>query len=261
MSIWQKLASFGGWLAPAAKPVQAPPAPPATTPAPVPVQAPPASPQPGKMPLSLPGLASLLGSLGVRDAYDWAVRLYAPMQNAEINTRMRMALFLANVLHESVLFSALRENLNYAADRLVPVFGAHRISAAQAAAFGRTSKQVANQEAIANTVYGGAWGAVNLGNTQPGDGWRFIGRGLMQLTGRSNYERFARVIGTTAEKLAVSLETPEGAVGSAVHFWKASGCNTLADESRVEDCRRKINGGIKGIDEVRRLYSRILAMI
>lgn len=84
----------------------------------------------------------------------------------------------------------IRENLNYSVDGLLKTFGRHRISEADARRYGRAGGRPANQEAIANIIYGGEWGRVNLGNTQPGDGWRFRGGGLAQITGRANYGKF-----------------------------------------------------------------------
>lgn len=84
----------------------------------------------------------------------------------------------------------IRENLNYSVDGLLKTFGRHRISEADARRYGRAGGRPANQEAIANIIYGGEWGRENLGNTQPGDGWRFRGGGLAQITGRANYGKF-----------------------------------------------------------------------
>lgn len=89
------------------------------------------------------------------------------------------------------------ENLNYAADRLVPLFGSRRITQQQANKYGRTVSHPANQEAIANIVYGGEWGRINLGNTEPGDGWYFRDRGLKQITGSSNYRTCGAGTGST----------------------------------------------------------------
>lgn len=87
-------------------------------------------------------------------------------------------------------YEPVTESLNYSVEALRSKF-VNRISAADAAKYGRTAMQKANQEAIANIIYGGTWGRDNLGNTHPGDGYRFIGRGLVQLTGRRNYAKFA----------------------------------------------------------------------
>lgn len=86
-------------------------------------------------------------------------------------------------------YEPISESLNYSVEALRSKFG-NRISAADAARYGRTAMQKANQEAIANIIYGGAWGKENLGNTQPGDGWKYKGRSLVQLTGRRNYAKF-----------------------------------------------------------------------
>lgn len=103
-------------------------------------------------------------------------------------------------------YEPITENLNYSVEALRSKFG-NRISAADAAKYGRTAMQKANQEAIANIIYGGEWGKQNLGNTQPGDGWKYAGKGLVQITGRRNYAKFG--IDATPEealKLDVAAE-------------------------------------------------------
>lgn len=82
------------------------------------------------------------------------------------------------------------ENLNYSVEGLLKTFGRHRITEAQARHYGRTNNQPANQQVIANIIYGGEWGRKNLGNTLPNDGWDFRGRGLVQITGRTNYAKY-----------------------------------------------------------------------
>lgn len=109
-------------------------------------------------------------------------------------------------------FAPVSESLNYSTQGLLNNFKG-RISAADAARFGRSSSHPANQEAIANLVYGGEWGRERLGNTQPGDGWRYRGRGLVQITGRANYDKFGLVdmpekaseIGTAARTIVVGM--------------------------------------------------------
>ncbi|WP_198474939.1 hypothetical protein [Aquamicrobium zhengzhouense] len=110
-----------------------------------------------------------------------------------------MAYVLASAWHETgTKMQPVTENLNYSVEGLLKTFGRHRITEAQARRYGRTNNQPANQEAIANIIYGGEWGLKNLGNTKPGDGWRYRGRGLPQITGRSNYTKFG--IADTPEK-------------------------------------------------------------
>lgn len=110
------------------------------------------------------------------------------MAHFGITTPQRQAMFLANAAHESGRLGSLREGLNYSVDALIKNFGRHRISEADARAYGRIEGvRAANQQAIANCIYGGDWGRTYLGNTQPGDGWDFRGGGIFQNTGRGNY--------------------------------------------------------------------------
>jgi putative chitinase len=167
-----------------------------------------------------------------------------------INTPLRMAHFLAQTGHESAGFTAIVENLNYRVQALTATFGS-RITAAQAAQFGRddATGQRANQTEIANIVYGGSWGARNLGNTQPGDGSKFLGRGLIQVTGRSNYTAAATIIVKSLDDTVTYFATPDGAVESAAWFWTAHKLNALADDNNIEQITRVINGGTAGLDD------------
>jgi putative chitinase len=102
-----------------------------------------------------------------------------------------LAHFIGQVHHETGGFNSGRESLNYSVNALLSSFGRHRITEADARRLGRTSERSANQQEIANIIYGGEWGRRNLGNTQPNDGWLFRGNGSIQLTGRSNHQQFA----------------------------------------------------------------------
>lgn len=164
-----------------------------------------------------------------------------------ITSRTGVAMLVAQLAHESGGFSAISENLNYRAEALVPVFGPHRISPQVAALIGRTDSHPADQEAIANTVYGGVYGVEELGNTQPGDGWRFRGGGLIQLTGRENYAAFAAAHGIALQVAADYVRTPEGAVASALWFWRTRGLINPAYRGDVSTCTRIINGGTNGL--------------
>lgn len=102
-----------------------------------------------------------------------------------------LAYILATAHHETgAKFVSSIESLNYSVDGLMKTFGRHRISAADAQKYGRSGSRPANQSAIGNLIYGGDWGRDNLGNTQTGDGWRYRGRGLVQITGRANYAKY-----------------------------------------------------------------------
>lgn len=111
-----------------------------------------------------------------------------------ITNDFHLAHFLGQVHHETGGFSNGRENMDYSVTALLNNFGRHRISEVDARRLGRTSNQPANQQEIANVIYGGEWGRRNLGNTQPNDGWRFRGNGSIQLTGRANHQAFANSI-------------------------------------------------------------------
>lgn len=197
---------------------------------------------------------ALLKSLGVRAVELWVPILSAACKSHDIDTHQRVAAFLANVIHESSGLTALVENLNYSVRSLVTVFGEHRITPFQASQIGRTHDRSADQKKIANVIYGGAWGRKNLGNTESGDGWRFRGRGLIQLTGRANYTRFAEQIGVPLADLPTLLETRAGAAESAASFFAAVGCNELADADDIRTVRLKINGGDSGLAAVEELY-------
>lgn len=171
-----------------------------------------------------------------------------------INSARRLAHFLAQTAHESGGFRTIVENLNYSVQALTSLFGTARISAGQAAQFGRNDAihQPANQQAIANTIYGGTWGARNLGNTDAGDGWTFRGRGLIQVTGRSNYAAFAKSLSKTLDEAVNELETPAGAVISAGWFWDAHKLNPIADTDNITNVTHPINAGLAGLADRQR---------
>lgn len=201
----------------------------------------------------------LLHALPASEPALWAAPLAAACREHGINTAQRVACFVANLIHESGGFRSLVENLNYGNDRLSAVFGPVRGIAAAAKGLGRPagSKVPLTKEQqlkIADVVYGGLWGQKNLGN-RPGttDARDFIGRGLVQLTGRSNYERFAQAIGVPVETLPAMLETREGAANSAAAFWGSRACNACADCGDHAGARKLVNGGSLGLEEVEHL--------
>ncbi len=171
--------------------------------------------------------------------------------------------WLGQMHHESQGFSVLTENLNYTVDALIAGFGRHRISVADAQTFGRIDKVVggrktvvrkANQSAIANLLYGGEWGRVNLGNTKPGDGWKNRGSGIKQITGAANIAES----GFTAEELRTDIFKSALA---AAKFFINPGCVELARKGDVAGVTRKINGGSKGLLERAKLTAAARAVI
>ncbi len=185
-------------------------------------------------------------------AAQYADELVKQMKAAGIMDNVKRAsMFLGQIHVETGGFRTNVESLNYAYDspmmRNFIRWG--RISDADAKKFGRTADHPAHQNALANILYGGEFGRKNLGNTQPGDGWKFRGRGLKQLTGRDNYRRFSRAwLGD--ESLLDNPDrvgNPGGAVASAIWFWKANGLNEVADKGSVDAVTKVVNGGTVGL--------------
>jgi putative chitinase len=162
---------------------------------------------------------------------------------------LRMSCFLGQIHVESGGFNTVVESLNYSTKALKSLFGEHRITHEQADKYGRTDSHPADQATLGNILYGGVWGAKNLGNTQPGDGYRFRGRGLKQLTGRDNYRRFSKAWLGDESLLAdpERVARPDGAVASAVWFWSSKGLNIVADRDDVAAVTKVVNGGAIGL--------------
>lgn len=163
----------------------------------------------------------------------------------------RLAAFIAQVGHESGGLNFVQENLNYSAQALLRVFPKY-FTEAQAQQYAR------KPELIANRVYGNRMGN---GPESSGDGWAFRGRGLIQLTGRNNYTRFANDMGMTVEEAIDYLETTEGATMSAGWFWNANNLNDIADTGDMVLLTKRINGGKIGLQERIELYDHALDML
>lgn len=175
------------------------------------------------------GRAALINGL----AANWA-----KLTAAGITTPIRVQHFLAQIATETGGFAIVEENMNYSAERLCQVWPSHFRSLGQAAAYAH------NPEKLANYIYADAnrQPSHRLGNTEPGDGWRYRGRGFMQTTGRANYTRIGRADNPE------SLADPAIALGAAVEEWTRGKCNKLADEDNLKAIRRVINGGQIGIE-------------
>jgi putative chitinase len=202
-----------------------------------------------------------LRALSAADPAGWAPVIAAACRKHGIDTPQRVAAFLANVFHETGGLRSIVENLNYANSALVGVFGATRGGEAARRGLGRPAGSKvalteAQQQALANCVYGGAWGLKNLGNTQENDGWFFRGQGLIQITGRANHTRFAKLIGVDVVQLQKLLATRDGAADSAAAFWAKAGVNACVDCGDIAGARRLVNGGVLGLDEVREHFAK-----
>ena len=189
---------------------------------------------------------------------EWVVLVRECCVQYGIDTHREVTSFLANIAIESADLTRFTENLNYSADALIKLFGRHRISIEEARRYGRSKGQPANQEMIANILYGGTWGAKNLGNTQEGDGWLFRGQGAKQITGRGNFTAFAKAIGMNITDAMAYMKTNEGRINSAGWFWQSHGLDAFAATSGWADDRKKINGGTNGLAEVSARADKIL---
>jgi putative chitinase len=172
-------------------------------------------------------------------------------EDYEINTPKRQAAFIAQVAHESGQLRHVVENLNYSSQGLLKVFKKY-FNAETAAQYAR------KPEMIANRVYGNRMGN---GPESSGEGWMFRGRGLIQLTGKSNYSEFAEDMGMSLEEAIAYLETPEGAVESAAWFWDKRNLNSLADRGDIVTMTKRINGGTNGLQERIELYEHALSIL
>lgn len=182
------------------------------------------------------------------------VRNWGAAERAGITTPVRTQHFLAQIATETGGFRSIDESLNYSVDGLRATFGKHRISDADIEKYGRKPGRAANQEAIGNTVYGGTWGATNLGNTQPGDGYRYRGGGFIQTTGRANYARAGYA------DHPEELRDPDKGFLAALIYWTDRGCNAIADTDDVTAVRKRVNGGANGLAEAKR-YTAVARMI
>lgn len=163
----------------------------------------------------------------------------------DIGTPRRQAAFLAQVAIESGGLKRVSENLNYKASGLQRVFHTH-FSEDEAEDY------AGQPERIANRVYADRMGN---GDEASGDGWRYRGRGLIQMTGHDNYRACGQALGKDLEKDPEYLESAEGAARSAAWFWSKHGLNALADAGDIDRISRKINGGDNGIAERREAYA------
>jgi putative chitinase len=159
-----------------------------------------------------------------------------------ITTPLALAHWLGQMKVESAGFTRMSENMNYSAQGLIATFGTKRISQADANKFGRTPAHPANQNAIANIVYGGPFGLKNLGNTQPGDGWRYRGGGFKQITGRANYAEAGH------EDDPDTLRTDvQASANAAANFFVKHGCIAAALQDDVKAVTLIVNGGLNGL--------------
>jgi len=179
----------------------------------------------------------------------WYEAISEILPEYEITTPQRVAAFLAQCAHESGGFVFLKENLNYKAASLRRVFPKYFTDDAIAAQY------AGKPEMIANRVYANRMGN---GDEASGDGWRYCGRGLIQLTGKNNYTFFAGSLDIPVEEASEYLQTFEGAVQSACFFWEQNKLNQWADKGDILTLTKRINGGTIGLEDRIKHYEHAL---
>ena len=178
---------------------------------------------------------------------DLAECLNESFDKYEINTVNRAAGFLAQCGHESNGFTVLKENLNYKAEALNKIFHKYFPTVELAQSFAH------NPEMIANKIYANRMGN---GDEASGDGYKFRGRGAIQLTGRDNYTRFGATLGLDPDSCVADMETLDGGVESAMWFWQTNGLNAICDADDIVRMTKKVNGGTIGLAERTALYNK-----
>jgi putative chitinase len=173
--------------------------------------------------------------------HEWHIALSYELPKWDITTVERVSGFMAQCMHESAYFLRLTENLNYSASALNKIFPKYFVQA------GRNAQDYhRSPEDIANIVYANRMGN---GDEDSGDGWRYRGRGLIQLTGKDNYRSFAADLGMTLDDVPTYLESKQGAIQAACWFWKDNDINRYCDTQDIVGMTKRINGGTYGLED------------
>jgi len=186
---------------------------------------------------------------------NWHAALSKLLPDYDINTSNRIAAFVAQCAHESGGFMVLKENLNYKAASLRKLFGKYFPTDELAQQYASKPNK---QEAIANRIYASRMGN---GDEASGDGYKYCGRGLIQLTGKSNYTAFADSLEIDAEEASQYLATFEGAAQSACWFWETNNLNQWADKGDIVTLTKRINGGTIGLEDRIKHYEHALHVL
>jgi putative chitinase len=189
---------------------------------------------------------------GITHADHWIEAFDQLLPDYEINTPKRIAAFIAQCAHESGGFRFLKENLNYKAESLMKTFPKYFSDKDTANAYAKQPVKIANR------VYASRMGN---GDEASGDGYKYCGRGLIQLTGKTNYDWFAASLEISASEASEYLETFEGAAQSACWFWESNNLNVEADAGDIKKMTKKINGGYIGLDDRIKHYEHALHIL
>ena len=183
----------------------------------------------------------------------WHDAMQRVLPKWDIDTIDRVAGFIAQTSHESAGYSVLTENLNYSAEALDKIFPKYFKRA------GRDAKDYHRQpEKIANVIYANR---MDNGDTDSGDGWRFRGGGILQLTGRYNYTQFGKAEDKTAEEATEFVRSPIGALASACWFWDTNNINKYCDNQDITGMTKRINGGTIGLEDRKKHYAHALEVL
>ena len=183
----------------------------------------------------------------------WHDAMQRVLPKWNINTVERVAGFIAQTAHESGGYTVLTENLNYSAEALDKIFPKYFKRA------GRNAKDYHRQpEKIANVIYADR---MNNGNENSGDGWRFRGGGILQLTGRYNYTEFGKAEDMSAEEATEFVRSPIGALASACWFWNTNNINKYCDAQDIVGMTKRINGGTIGLEDRKKHYAHALEVL
>jgi putative chitinase len=187
---------------------------------------------------------------GNEEAEDWYDAMCEILPLWEINTIPRVAGFIAQCGHESNNFKVLSENLNYSAKGLEALFSKYFSKA------GRDANDYHRQpRKIANVIYANR---MDNGDTESGDGWKFRGGGLIQLTGRYNYTKFAEAVDMSVEEAVEYVRTKKGALDSACWFWDTNDINKYCDNADIVGMTKRINGGTIGLEDRKKHWQHAL---
>ena len=200
------------------------------------------------MPITVQQLLQILPNAG-QSAGVFVSALNTAMNHYQIVGLKRVAAFIAQIGHESGHLVRLVENLNYSADALRRIWPS-RFNAELASTAARKPEQ------IANIAYG-----KRMGNTEQGDGWKYRGRGLIQITGKNNYRACGEALGLDLIAQPELLEKPQHACMSAAWFWATNGLNTLVDAGKFDAITQRINGGQNRAADRQALYAKALKVL
>ena len=183
----------------------------------------------------------------------WHDAMQRVLPKWNINTVDRVAGFIAQTSHESAGYTVLTENLNYSAEALDKIFPKYFKRA------GRDANNYHRQpEKIANIIYANR---MDNGDTDSGDGWRFRGGGILQLTGKYNYTQFGKAEDMSAEEATEFVRSPIGALASACWFWDTNNINKYCDAQDITGMTKRINGGTIGLEDRKKHYAHALEVL